>query len=513
MEVNLTTSATPHLGKERAAVAWRALLGLALAAAALHIATNGAYGFHRDELQVLDDARHLTWGLVAYPPFTPAIERLGLDLFGLSLRWLRLWSVLAQALVLLFSGMITAELGGSNFAQITAALAVAASGLPMFSATEFQYTSFDLLWMTALVYCLARILRRGNERWWIAAGLFGGLGLETKYSMVFYLGALALALALTPARRNFRSRWLWYGLGLAFAIALPNIVWQAQHGWISFYFLRYIHARDLAIGRTRGYWPQQFTINSPLFAAPLTVAGAIWFFLPAQRRFRPLGLIFALIVVGLWLAKARGYYAAAVYPMVLAAGAVWWESALRRLPKFWPFAAQAATVAVMVFNAVMMALFILPLGPVSSSNYALRHNGNLREEVGWNELAAETARIWRALPAAERAHAAILTFNYGETGAIDLLGRRYGLPPAISPVNSAWYRGYGSTPPQTEIILGLSARQVNASFGGCRLAGHNGNRYGIHNEESDAHPDIFICGPLRQPWAPAWREAQMKSFG
>ena len=48
-----------------------ALAELAAAVALLHILTNGRYGFHRDELQFLSDARHLDWGFVAYPPFTP----------------------------------------------------------------------------------------------------------------------------------------------------------------------------------------------------------------------------------------------------------------------------------------------------------------------------------------------------------------------------------------------------------------------------------------------------------
>lgn len=496
-----------------APVAWRPLAALALALAALHIATNGAYGFHRDELQVLDDARHMAWGFVAYPPLTPAIERVCLVLFGVSVRWLRLASVFAQALVLLLTGMTAAELGGGTFAQLIAALAVAASPLPMFEATEFQYTSFDLLWMVALVYCLARLLRSGNGKGWIAVGAFAGLGLMTKYTMAFYLVALCLALLLTPERRYFKSRWLWYGLALAFLIALPNLIWQAHHGWISLTFLRFIHARDIGEGRTQSFWPDQFTINTPLIAAPLWLAGVVWLFLPSQRRFRVLGYVFAFVVLILWLSQGRGYYAGAVYPLTLTVGAVCWERVLQRMPKFWPRLAQAAMVALILASGVLAALVVLPLGRVSASNYALRKNGDLREEVGWNELVQTTASIWNQLPAAERAHAAIVTDNYGETGAIDLLGPRYGLPQAISPVNSAWYRGYGNPPPQIEIILGLSRSQAAGAFHACRLAGRDGNRYGVHNEESDSHPDIFVCGPLRQPWPAAWKAAQSKSFG
>src|SRR6202790_962142 len=101
------------------------LIGVAALFAIAHIATNGRYGFHRDEFQFLSDARHLDWGFVAYPPFTPFVERIGLVLFGTSLVGLRLFSVLAQAAVIVVTGLMARELGGKRLAQVTAALAVA----------------------------------------------------------------------------------------------------------------------------------------------------------------------------------------------------------------------------------------------------------------------------------------------------------------------------------------------------------------------------------------------------
>ena len=105
------------------------LLGIAAAVAVLHIATNNHYGFHRDELQFLSDARHLDWGFVSYPPFTPFVEHISLSLFGLSLVGLRLFSVIAQATVIFVSGLMARELGGGRLAQVTTALAVALSPL------------------------------------------------------------------------------------------------------------------------------------------------------------------------------------------------------------------------------------------------------------------------------------------------------------------------------------------------------------------------------------------------
>ncbi len=83
-----------------------------------HMLTNGQYGFHRDELQFLSDAQHMDWGFVPYPPLTAALEHLGLKMFGLSLVGLRLFSVLAQVLVILVSGLMVRDLGGGRLAQI-----------------------------------------------------------------------------------------------------------------------------------------------------------------------------------------------------------------------------------------------------------------------------------------------------------------------------------------------------------------------------------------------------------
>src|SRR3954465_3850844 len=106
-------------------IEWLPLAGLAGAVMVLHLCTNGRYGFHRDELQFVSDARHLDWGFVSYPPLTPFLEHLGLSIFGVSLIGLRLFSVLAQAAAIVVSGLMARELGGGRLAQITTALAVA----------------------------------------------------------------------------------------------------------------------------------------------------------------------------------------------------------------------------------------------------------------------------------------------------------------------------------------------------------------------------------------------------
>ncbi|MGA3133675.1 MAG: glycosyltransferase family 39 protein [Terracidiphilus sp.] len=483
------------------------LVAIAAAVALLHLITNSRYGFHRDELQFLSDARHLDWGFVAYPPFTPFIERIGLGLFGLSMMGLRLFSVLAQAIVIVITGQMAKELGGARLAQITAALAVAFSPLPLFEGTEFQYTTFDFLWWVLIAYFTLRLIKSENPRWCLAIGAAIGLGLETKYAIAFYIAGILVGLVCTPARRYLASRWFWFGIALAFLIFLPNLIWLARHDFISYRFLQHIHARDVGEGRAKGFWKDQFLICANLTAAPLWIAGVAGYF--KERRYRMLALMYLVPLALFAIGKGRGYYMAAAYPMLFAMGAVMAERSLTSLPRWSRRTIETVYFAAFASLSAYACAVVLPFassGPLK--DFALAHNGDLREELGWDELVRTVAQIRDSLPPYQQAHLGIAVGNYGEAGAIEILGPAYHLPPLMSTVNSFWYRDYPATPPATIILLGNSRKRADELFTNCRLAGHNKNSEGIANEESMDHPDIFVCGPPRTSWEELWKENQ-----
>ena len=487
-----------------------AVCGIALAVALLHIATNGRYGFHRDELQFLSDARHLDWGFVAYPPFTPFVERIGMALFGLSMIGLRMFSVLAQALVIVIAGLMARDLGGGRLAQFAAALAVALSPLPLFSGTEFQYTSFDFLWWVLAAWGVLRLLTTEEPRWWLAIGAALGFGLETKYSIVFFIAGIVLGMLLTPARRYLRSGWFWAGVGIALLLFLPNLAWLVRHDFISYRFLQHIHARDVSEGRANGFLRGQILYGANLFSVPVWIAGLIAFF--RSRRYRTLAWMAIIPVAIFYVSKGRFYYVTPIYPMLLAMGSTVAEHWLERLPAL---VRRILPTVYFAGVAVCGAILIAYRVPVASSGplreFALKNNGDLREEIGWNELVRTVAAIRDSLPPDQQAHLGITTGNYGEYGAIEILGPQYGLPTPIGTTNSEWLRGYPTPPPTTLIVLGLSSQQANEIFTGCRLAGHTGNSEGVRNEESKSHPDIFVCGPPRLPIAVLSQKFQ--SFG
>jgi hypothetical protein len=483
---------------------------IALGIAVVHLLTNSRYGFHRDELQFLSDARHLDWGFVSYPPFTPFIERISLGLFGLSLVGLRLFSVIAQCAAIVITGFMARELGAGLWAQAVAALGVAVSPLPMFEGTEFQYTTFDYLWWVLIAYLMIRLLQTENPRWCLPMGAVIGVGLMTKYSIIFYVAGIVVGLILTPARRFLATRWFWFGAGVALLVCLPNLVWQIRHDFVSFHFLRYIHARDVGEGRAQGFWRAQFTLCANRYAAPLWIAGLFGFVF--KRRYRAIAWMYVVPLIIFWASKGRGYYTAAAYPMLMAMGAVVIARAVAPLPRFWRTGALGAYTVALLAWGVYVATIILPLasnGPLKAR--ALDNNGDLREEIGWNELVKTVAQIRDSLPAQQQARVGILVGNYGEQGAIEILGPAYHLPAPISGTNSAWYRRYPMPPPSTLIVVGHSREYVERTLTSCQLVAHYGNPYGIHNEESDDHPDIFLCGAPRVPWPEFWKNYQ--SFG
>ncbi len=213
------------------------------------------------------------------------------------------------------------------------------------------------------------------------------------------------------------------------------------------------------------------------------------------------------------LAKGRGYYLAPAYPILYAAGAVWGEEWLSRQSRNARFAVGTLAWVAIFVNIALMSAFFLPIAPVNSRwwNAAVKINGDFREEIGWPELVETVARIRDSLPPNERGRVRILAANYGEAGAVNLYGPRYGLAPTICPVNSFWERGYGDPSPEILIVLGVSRQSLEGKFDSCELAGHSTNGYGVPNEETTDHPDIFVCRHLRGSWSEVWKK--IRGFG
>ena len=487
------------------------LVLLALLSVAVHTATNGQYGFHRDELQTLDDARHLDWGFVAYPPITPLIGRIELTLFGTSLIGFRFFAAVAVSAAMVIAGLIAKELGGGRREQVLAAVATCVAPTALAQGAVFQYVSFDYLWGVLATYFLVKLCKSGDARWWLAIGFTLGLGMETRYTAGFWTLGIVGGVLLSDARKYLLSKWLWLSAGISVLLFLPNVIWQAQHHFISLDFLKHLHERDVRQGRNNGFLVQQIWLCINLVTAPLAFLG-LWFlsFREEGKRYRLVGWTVLLTLLLFWIAKARFYYTAPIYPVMLAAGSVvfgnWMKSAKSGTARF----VNGLQWAGIVLNGAVFAIFVMPIAPFGGAVWRVtsKLHDQFREQIGWQELTEHVAQVYNSLPAEERARTGILAGNYGEGGALNLYGPALGLPHAMAGTNSFWYRGYDPREPQTVILVGIETDEAEANFSSCAIVAKNTNRFGVENEESRDHPDILLCRGLKESWVKFWAKFQ-----
>jgi len=490
------------------------LIVLALGVVAIHCLFNGNYGFHRDELATIDDARVLAWGYVAYPPLTAAFGRLSLTLFGPSLIGLRLFPALAFGVSMLLTGLTAREFGASRQTQLFAAVVMAFAPVALLGSSLYQYVAFDYLAWVMLSWCVVRLLNSADARWWLAIGAVIGLGLLTKYTVLVWVAGLGVGTLLTPARAYLANRWLWLGVALCVLLFLPNLCWQWQHDFVSLDFLTHIHERDVRIGRTDGFIRDQFLDCANPVTVPVWLAGLYFLlFANAGRRYRLLGWMFVATFALLLLLRGRAYYFAPAYPLLIAAGSVMWQHSLARLRGGVARTLLALSWIVLLGCGMALALLFIPVAPLHSRLWEISAtvHDNFREQIGWPNLAQTVANIYAAIPDDQQAGVAALTANYGEAGALNLYRGEYRLPPVISAVNSYWLRGYGEPPPQQLIVLGYSPQRLAELFEDCSLAGSVVNVDRVDNEESRDHPDIYLCRQPREPWPAIW--PKMRHYG
>ena len=490
------------------------LVWMAVALIILHCLTNNQYGFHRDELNFIEDGRHLAWGYIDCQPFTPFVGHIAEMLFGTSLVGIRFFPAVSQGLVLVLTGLMVRRMGGNRWAQIIAAAGAAISGVSLNQGSIFMYVSFDFLWWVAVAYAVISLLKTGNPRWWLAIGAAIGLGMLTKLTMGYLVAGLVAGVLFTPARRYLKSPWLWAGAALAMLIFLPNLLWMAQHDFISLQKLTFIHARDVRDGFYKWFLLDQLYNAANPSSIYLWVFGLYFFWRSSGTpNYRPLVWMYVVALAGFLATQGRGYYLAPAYPMLIAGGAFYIGERVRNLTAADRNARYSWLYYSLVIGGLCAASFTIPVVPVNSFWWKMADGIHqlYRDEVSWTGLVKTVADIRDTVPPEERSRLGVLAANYGEAGAVNVYGPAYNLPHAISGMDSYWLWGYGSPPPETVIAVGFTPSYANALFETCSIVGTTANSYGIQNIESRYFPDILLCRHLRQPWDQFWKN--FRSFG
>jgi hypothetical protein len=425
----------------------------ALATFALHAACWDRYGIFRDELYFLVCGARLSAGYVDQPPGIAVVARLASALFGTWVPGLRLFAWLATAGTVYLAGRLAARLQGGAAGATLAAVATASCLVLRGTSAFLSMNAFEPLLVLALVAVLLRLAEGEDPRLWLAAGGLAGLAVLFKYSSAVISLALLGGLVLTPARASLRTRWALAGAAVGLLAVLPNLSWQAAHG---FPFLELV--RNQVLYKNAPVTPLGF-LGELLFSAnpgnaPLWLGGLAWLLLsPTARTARFAGVGGLLYLLALAFGHAKAYYAAPLLPFLLAAGGAAFARLVRRRWARWTYG------AVLAASALAFAPLAVPILPVKAflayqavvgprEAAGERHRPSAlpqvyADQLGWDALVAGVARVYRSLPPEEQARAAVFGMNYGVASAVEVLGPAHGLPRglAVSGHNQYWIWG------------------------------------------------------------------------
>lgn len=151
----------------------------------------------------------------------------------------------------------------------------------------------------AMIWALVRLSESGDGRWWLAAGLFGGLALLSKFTVVMFLPGIA-AFMLVP---DWRRRWLfsiypWAGALIALLVFAPVLIWNAQHDWDSFKFqlVRATTSRELSLRTLGDYLGLQFG-QVGILVLPVTLSALLCTAWRGYRAREPVAILLATAVL------------------------------------------------------------------------------------------------------------------------------------------------------------------------------------------------------------------------
>jgi hypothetical protein len=482
----------------------------------LHVYFGNRYGYFRDEFNYMACGDHLAWGYVDHPPLVPFLLKICRMIFGDSLRSIRMFPALASSANIVLTAMIARELGGRRFALLLSAVTVAVVPVYLLNANILT-TNYPepLLWMGCAYFAILAV-KRNDPRYWLWFGLVAGIGMEEKYSIAVFGFALIVGLLLTEQRRVFAGKWIYLGGAIALLVFLPNLLWNVHNHWPFAELMRNIKAdgRDVVLSPL-AYFAQQILIVQPL-AAPLWIGGVLAFLFSARfKSYRAFGWCYLAAFVVFVVLKGKNYYLAPIYPVFLAAGAIVLESFIERSRQMW---LKPVIVTLLVVGGAWLAPVVMPILPVDQFISYMKklpfpvprsEHSHMRavlpqhfaDQFGWEEIVTTVNQAYTRLSPEERPGCGIFAQDYGQAGAIDFLGRRYGLPPALSGHQTYFLWGPRGYSGNCLIVLDDTREALENLFAHVEFVGKSAdNPYALEREIP-----VYICrgakfGSLAEMW-------------
>jgi len=507
------------------------VVAIALAKFVFHCYFNNRYDYFRDEFDYMACGNHLAWGYVDQPPLIPFLIHICRAILGDSLRSIRFIPAVASSLLLVQTALLAREFGGRRFALLLSAIAVLIAPQYLSNGSLLGTNCLEPnLWM-GCAYFVVLAIKRDNPRYWLWFGVVAGIGLQEKYSIALFGFGIVVGLLLTPQRRVFLNPWIWIGGFVAFLIFLPNLLWNIHNQWPFVQLMHNIRAagRDVVLPFPQFFF-QQILLIDPI-TAPIWIRGLIALFVSqALKPYRVLGWCYLVCFTVFFVLHGKNYYLSPIYPMLLAAGAVSIEAAIERRKIA---SAEAESVRVspnrLVWLKPVIIVLLLASGahlaplvvPILSPDKFLAYlkylpmkppvmeHGHERaplpqwysDQFGWEEIVAETAKAYNQLAPAERPGCGIFAQNYGQAGAIDFFGPRYGLPPALSGHQTYWLWGPRGYSGNCLVVLGDTRERLEELFEHVEYVGTSAdNPFALEKEIA-----VYICrgakfGSLEKIW-------------
>ncbi|KNY24766.1 ArnT family glycosyltransferase [Pseudobacteroides cellulosolvens] len=510
------------------------LIYLALAKLIIHLLTSNGYGYFGDELYWQALSKHLDFGYVDVPPLVAYLTALSRFLIGTSLFAIHILPAIAGAVMVYFTGLVTRELGGKRFAQWFSALTVLVSPFFLWVNSVSTYDPIDQLCTIILFYFVICIINQETSasssiRPWLLLGVVAGLGTMTKLSMIFTVGAIIFAVLLTSRRKSFLTIRPWLALIIAALICTPYLVWQSVHGWpLLTYFNNYAQSSIKPHPQPVEFFKGVIFFLNP-FLLPVWLFGLCYFmFHPKGKKHRILGFTFIILAIfftGLEKLEQRQIVSACL--PLLAGGAIWIEriltvSAVRNKRIFW---IKRIYIGITLVYSALVAPFFLPILHIpilekylavtpafiekSISDIPTKLPFQFSFQLGWPEMVKEVAEVYHSLPEADRKKCAVWGGYYWDAGAIDLLGKKYDLPYAIS--NCQSYQIWGSeqlnsgNAPEVAIML-RTAPDFPAYDYFDEVTLVKSFNISIYSVYSSTNLQVYICRKPKSNYKDSWKK-------
>jgi hypothetical protein len=411
------------------------------------------FGFHRDELLHLILGDHLDWGYKEVPPFIAVLAKLTKVFFGNSVFAARVFPTICSGLIIWLTGKITVELGGKKFAIALACLTLIFSPAFIASGYLFQPVVFDQLWWVLTVWLLLRYINTHAVKYLYFIGLAVGFGVLTKYTMLFFAGALILGLIISKQRRLLLNKHVWGAVAVAFVVILPNLIWQFTHHWPVFTHMATLQKEQLDYVKPTDFIAQQIMVNG--VAIFVWVTGFFFLIFSFKlRKYQSLAFAYILIFVFLLEMNGKNYYLFGAYPMLFAAGGYGFERWIKSSQIL-----RGIVLAIFTLPNLIMLPAMLPVFPLKTTlsffDYINKHTHFINfitvwedhkhhattqdyaDMFGWEELTQKVAKAYYNLTPEQRKVTQIYADNYGEAGALHHYATQYHLPQVIS-LNSSF---------------------------------------------------------------------------